>query len=86
MFRALNRQHTEERLKTLDGHLDKILGAVDLDLEIKDVISLKSVDISENAWETESSYGIFECENEKIRRRAKGMRDTWNGWVEKIFG
>lgn len=87
LFRALKRQHTEERLKTLDGHWDKIFGAVELDLAIRDMISLKSVDISENVWETESSYGMFESDNDKkIRSRAKRMRDMWNGWVAKIFG
>jgi hypothetical protein len=71
LFRALKRKHTEERHKTLDGHLNKIFGAVDLDLKIKDLISLKSVDISENAWETESSYGIFEV---KMGRYGDGRR------------
>jgi hypothetical protein len=41
----------------------------------------------ENAWETESSYGMFDGDNEKkIRRRANGMKDTWNEWAAKIFG
>jgi hypothetical protein len=56
-------------------------------LEIKDMIFLKSVDISEDAWETESGYGTSEGGNQKkIRRRAKRMRDTWNGWVPRIIG
>lgn len=87
LFRALRRHHAEEELKTLDGHSDKIFGAVELYLDIKDMKSLNGVDVSENRWETQSIRGLIEGENErKIRKRAQRMKDTWNGRVAKIFG
>lgn len=87
LFRALTRQFTEERLKTLDSHMDKILGTVELDLEIKHINALTGVDVSDYEWEIQSMHAIIEGNNErKIRKQVQKVKDMWNKWVAKIFG
>jgi hypothetical protein len=51
--------------------MDKILGTVELDLEIKHMNALTGVDVSDYEWEIQSMYAIIEGDNErKIRKQA----------------
>jgi hypothetical protein len=66
--------------------MDKILGTVELDLEIKYINALTGVDVSDYEWEIQSMHAIIEGDNErKIRKQAQKVKNTWNRWVAKIF-
>ncbi len=86
LFRAMVRQHAEERHKTLDGHMVNIFGTVDLELEIRDINALNGVDVSDYEWEIQSMHAIIEGKNERrIRRQVQKVKATWNRWIAKAF-
>jgi hypothetical protein len=95
LFRALERKNTAKKRQTLDTHLDKIFGSVDLDLEIMDMHVLNGVGVSENRFETQSVHGnmdgnngvdISEGENGRKARSEVKKKRKWGGWFMKIFG
>lgn len=63
LFRELERKNIDDRLSTLDDRMDKFFGTLDLDLEIKDMNTLNSVDVTENRFETQSMHGVMEGNN-----------------------